>query len=243
MTEMTANGLPIPATDEAPAPPVAAEGEPGEQPRRGRKKAVVALLLLGLLAMLTTIAIWYLLFRQPIVVPLPVIPEAQVPAYATAVYGVQRPSGVAVSPSGDRIYATQSEGERIGVVFDGGGNPIGAMVPPASTGPDHAPVYLAVDPRHQRGLRLGPPRRHDLRLRPRRDLPARAHAGGATPGLAAAGARLRQGRQPLRHRSRRVRIRRSLSSTGPRRSSGRSARTRSSTSRTASPSTEPATSS
>jgi len=146
MTEMTANGLPIPATDETPAPPVAAEGEPGEQPRRGRKKAVVALLLLGLLAMLATIAIWYLLFRQPIVVPLPVIPEAQVPAYATAVYGVQRPSGVTVSPSGDRIYVTQSEGQRIGLVFDGGGNPVGTMTPPETTGTDHAPVYLAVDP-------------------------------------------------------------------------------------------------
>jgi len=146
MTETTASGLPIPATDETTAPPVAAEGEPGEQPRRGRKKAVVALLLLGLLAMLATIAIWYLLFRQPIVVPLPVIPEAQVPAYATAVYGMQRPTGVAVSPSGDRIYVTQTEGDRTGIVFDAGGNTIGTMVPPASTGTEHVPVYLAVDP-------------------------------------------------------------------------------------------------
>jgi len=145
MTEMTANGLPIPATEEAPAPPVAADGEPEEQPRRSRRRAVVALLLLGLLAMLATIAIWYLLFRQPIPVPLPIIPESQVPTYATAVYGTERPSGVAVSPSGDRIYVAQSAGDRTAIVFDGGGNKVGTMVPP-DAGTDHAPVYLAVDP-------------------------------------------------------------------------------------------------
>jgi DNA-binding beta-propeller fold protein YncE len=146
MTEMTANGLPIPATEGIPAPPVAADGEPTEQPRRSRRKAVFALLLLGLLAMLATITIWYLLFRQPIPVPLPIIPESQVPTYATAVYGVQRPAGVAVSPSGDRIYATQTAGDMVGVAFDGGGNKIGTMAPPEATGTDHVPAYLAVDP-------------------------------------------------------------------------------------------------
>jgi DNA-binding beta-propeller fold protein YncE len=64
----------------------------------------------------------------------------------TAVYGTQRPVGVAVSPSGDRIYVAQSEGDRIGVAFDAGGNKIGTMAPPATTGTDHAPVYVAVDP-------------------------------------------------------------------------------------------------
>jgi len=94
-----------------------------------------------------TIAAWYLVFRQPIPVPpLPVIPESQVPTYATAVYGMQRPSGVAVSPSGDRIYVSQSEGDRFGLVFDGSGDKVGTMAPPAATGTDHAPAYLAVDP-------------------------------------------------------------------------------------------------
>jgi DNA-binding beta-propeller fold protein YncE len=117
-----------------------------EEEKRKRRKRALLLLLLGLLAMLATIAIWYLLFRQPIPVPLPIIPESKVPTYATAVYGAQRPSGVAVSPSGDRIYVSQSEGDRTGIVFDAGGNTIGTMVPPASTGTEHVPVYLAVDP-------------------------------------------------------------------------------------------------
>jgi DNA-binding beta-propeller fold protein YncE len=129
-----------------PLPPEAAEGNPDEQPRRIRRKAIVALFLLGILAMLLTIAAWYLLFRQPIPVPIPVIPESQVPAYATAVYGMQRPTGVAVSPSGDRIYVAQSAGDPVGIVFDGGGNKIGTMTPPETTGIEHAPVYLAVDP-------------------------------------------------------------------------------------------------
>jgi DNA-binding beta-propeller fold protein YncE len=144
--EMTAGGLPIAADDETPTPP-AVEGEPEEQPRRISRKAIIALILLGILAMLVTIAAWYLLFRQPITeVPLPGIPRVEVPTYSTAVYGAQRPAGVTVSPSGDRIYATQSAGDQTGVVFDGAGNLVGTMAPPASTGSEHAPVYMAVDP-------------------------------------------------------------------------------------------------
>jgi DNA-binding beta-propeller fold protein YncE len=149
-TDMPAQGVAVPA-----GPPIA-EGEsvfdgspedvgsPEEEKRKRRKRALL-LLLLGLLAMLATIAIWYLLFRQPIPVPLPIIPESKVPTYATAVYGALRPSGVAVSPSGDRIYVAQSEGDRTGIVFDAGGNKVGTMAPP-DTGTDHTPVYLAVDP-------------------------------------------------------------------------------------------------
>ena len=97
--EMTAGGLAMPAEAETPTPP-AVEGEPEEQPRRIRRKAIIALILLGILAMLVTIAAWYLLFRQPIAeVPLPGIPQVEVPTYATSVYGAQRPAGVTVNGS------------------------------------------------------------------------------------------------------------------------------------------------
>jgi DNA-binding beta-propeller fold protein YncE len=148
--EITADGMPVPQTavegdlPDVESAPVAA-GSPEEQKRRRRKKAML-LLLLGLLAMLVTIALWYLIFRQPITPPIPVIPESQIPSYSTSIYGAQRPSGVAVSPSGDRIYVTQSEGSRVGLVFDASGNKVGTMAPPASTGTDHVPVYLAIDP-------------------------------------------------------------------------------------------------
>jgi DNA-binding beta-propeller fold protein YncE len=106
---------------------------------------ILALLLLGLLAMLVTVAIWYLLYRQPIN-PLPPISVSQMPGYAMSVYGATSPTGVAVSPSGDRIYVTQTEGERVALALDASGNVVGTMTPPESTGTEHVPVYVAVDP-------------------------------------------------------------------------------------------------
>jgi tripartite motif-containing protein 71 len=152
--EITAGGMlpPIVAgsdsTDLLGAPPVAVEGEPGDEPRRRpRGKAILLLALVGLLTTLVTIAIWYLLFRQPIaVLPIPGIPQTEVPTYATAIYGAQQPSGVAVSPSGDRIYVTESGSGEAGVVFDASGTKVGTFTPPAATGTDHAPVYVAIDP-------------------------------------------------------------------------------------------------
>ncbi len=152
--EITAGGMAVPKLDvdiearRVEEPPVPVDGAPEEQPRRGRRrKAALLFVLLGLLATLTTIALWYLLFRQPITaLPLPGISAPEVPTYATAVYGAQRPSGVAVSPSGDRIYVTQSEGGRVALVFDAAGNKVGTLTPPAATGVEHAPVYLAIDP-------------------------------------------------------------------------------------------------
>lgn len=138
--EMTVDGMPI--------PPVAVDSGSGEKPRRRpRRKAIFLLVLLGLLAALTTVTLWYLLFRQPIsVLPLPGIPETQVPTYATAIYGAKQPSGVAVSASGDRIYVTESGSVEAGLVFDASGNQVGTIVPPASTGGEHVSVYMAVDP-------------------------------------------------------------------------------------------------
>ncbi len=85
-----------------PVPPISLEGEPGQGPRsRPRRKAVFVLVLLGLLAALVTIALWYLLFRQPITaLPLPGISAPDVPAYSAAIYGVQGPIGRGREPIG-----------------------------------------------------------------------------------------------------------------------------------------------
>jgi DNA-binding beta-propeller fold protein YncE len=152
--EMTAEGPPVPPVVDGEPVAVGSPEEVGspevvlspEEEQRKRRKKALLLLLLGLLAMLATIVIWYLIFRQPIPLPIPVIPESQVPAYATAVYGVQRPSGVAVNAAGDRIYVTQSEGEQVAFVLDASGNKLATMTPPASTGTSHVPVYIAIDP-------------------------------------------------------------------------------------------------
>jgi DNA-binding beta-propeller fold protein YncE/predicted nucleic acid-binding Zn ribbon protein len=121
-----------------------AEETPEEEKRRRRKKALL-LLLLGLLAMLITIAIWYLLFRQP-VTPLPVIPESTLPGYATSVYGTNNPMGIASSKDGSRIYVADTEGERVVRVFDAGGTQVAVAKPPEATGGEHVPVWIAIDP-------------------------------------------------------------------------------------------------
>ncbi len=118
-----------------------------EEPPARRRRKIVLLLLLSLLFLgLILLAIWYLLFRQPIV-PIPTIPgQTVMPTYVTSIYGSKRPMGVAVTPSGDKIYVGATEGDTTARVFDASGKQLALMQPPVSTGADHAPVYLALDP-------------------------------------------------------------------------------------------------
>jgi len=135
---------PVPAADEIPPDAVEPAPDATEPPARRRRKLALLLLLAGLLAGLLFLAIWYFLFRQPI--PLPGIPESQIPAFSYSIYGADRPMGVAVSPTGDRIYVSETENERVVRIFDGNGNSLGTMRPPETTGTSHVPVYVAVDP-------------------------------------------------------------------------------------------------
>jgi len=136
---MTADVTVLPAGE-----PAELESDPGKR-RRRRKVLVLLLLFLGLVALLG-VAIWYLLFRQPIPIPLPVIPQPAIPTYTTSVYGASGPSGVAVNAAGDRIYVAETKGDRVVRMFDAGGKQLGVLQPPAETGADHVPVYAAVDP-------------------------------------------------------------------------------------------------
>jgi DNA-binding beta-propeller fold protein YncE len=153
---MTASELPLDRRVDAPGPapelpdpgtdlPSPAE-DSGDEDKRRRRRGLLLLLLLGLLAGLILLTIWYLIFRQPLPLPLPVIPDTELPAYSTSFYGPTNPTGIAVTPSGDRIYVTDTGGDRVSYIFDAGGNPIGTMVPPTDTGSEHVPVYVAIDP-------------------------------------------------------------------------------------------------
>ncbi len=125
-----------------PAGPASVEADP--ERRRRRRKILALLLLLLALVLLALVIIWYLLFRQPI--PLPVIPVDPLPSYATSIYGADDPAGVAVTGSGDRIYVAETGGERVVRVFSAGGVELGVLRPPATTGPEHVPVYVALHP-------------------------------------------------------------------------------------------------
>ena len=114
-------------------------------PEKRRRKLLILLLLLAGFVLLLGLAIWYLLFRQPI--PLPVIPgETIMPGYVTSVYGASRPMGVAVNPAGDRIYVGATAGDQTALVFDAAGKEVAKLLPPTSTGTSHVPVYLALNP-------------------------------------------------------------------------------------------------
>lgn len=67
------------------------------------------------------------------------------PRFAFSIHDVSRPLGVAVSPNGQRIYVTESEGERQVRVFDGAGRPIGFLSPPNTDFTKRAPTYVALD--------------------------------------------------------------------------------------------------
>jgi len=125
----------------APPPPLAEE----DDERRSRRKRRLLLLLLLLLFGLLLLIIWYFLFRQPIN-PLPFIPTPQVPSYSTSYYGVTRPLGVAITPSGDRIYVTEGGAASSALVLDGFGRTLAEMTPPAELAASYQPVYVAVDP-------------------------------------------------------------------------------------------------
>jgi DNA-binding beta-propeller fold protein YncE len=146
--ETTAGDLPVPQIADEDAP-VAGDGEPAlegsPEEKRRRRKALLLLFLVGLLAFLVTIAIWYLIFRQPIN-PIPPIPESRLPGYVFSIYGATNPYGIAVSPDGDRIYVSETEGERAVRVFDAAGSLLATARPPETTGTEHVPLFLAIDP-------------------------------------------------------------------------------------------------
>jgi DNA-binding beta-propeller fold protein YncE len=132
---MTATQVPLAETPE----PATEE----EEPRR-RRRLLLLLFLLFLLFALLILALWYLLFRQPITPSIPGIPDASLPHYSTSIYGVDGPIGVASTASGDRVFVSQGEGIPGVLIFDGNGTKVGEFaVPP---GPTHLPAYLAIDP-------------------------------------------------------------------------------------------------
>ncbi|MBI1759766.1 MAG: hypothetical protein HYR62_11175 [Actinobacteria bacterium] len=134
-----------PPTAADPAAPLPAPGpHRTSRWRRWRRPVVAALALL--IAILVMVAIWYLRSRRPLS-ELPGLAEDRMPHYVFSLYGATHPLGVAVLPSGDRIYVTESDGDRVVRVYNRSGKEIGTLrPPPSSTGAAHIPVYVAINP-------------------------------------------------------------------------------------------------
>jgi DNA-binding beta-propeller fold protein YncE len=119
----------------------ASEATPTTMKHRKKKIAAVVVLLLIVAALFG----WYWFNRKPFT-ELPGLSVAKVPHYQFSIYGTTKPLGVAVTPSGDRIYVTEAAGDRLVRAYDNEGKPAGILKPPASTGAAHTPVYVAINP-------------------------------------------------------------------------------------------------
>lgn len=113
-----------------------------EEERKRRRRKIGALLAIVVALAIVLVIILRSLSGSS---PLPGIPS-DVPGHVSNIYGVQAPMGVAVSPDGDRVYVTESEGPRLVRVFDSSGDKIGALKPAGAKGAWRLPVYVAVDP-------------------------------------------------------------------------------------------------
>jgi DNA-binding beta-propeller fold protein YncE len=135
---MTVNDLFAPEADQAPPTP---------EPRRSHRRRLIVVLAVvsALLVILTAVAGWYLRTGKPLS-QLPGIAQDTKPHYAFSIYGVTQPLGVAVSRNGDRIYVTESGGQRLVRIFGRDGKQVGTLTPPAAPSGGHIPVYIAVNP-------------------------------------------------------------------------------------------------
>jgi DNA-binding beta-propeller fold protein YncE len=114
--------------------------------RWGRRHKVAALLVVGPLVTLFMVLVgMYLTTGKPLSA-LPGLNQGKMPHYVFSIYGVAHPMGVAVTPSGERIYVTESDGAHVVRIFNRSGKQIGTLQPPKSVPGAHVPVYVAIDP-------------------------------------------------------------------------------------------------
>jgi len=116
-------------------------------PPKSRRKLLIVLISIVLLILLLVGAafLWYAVTKKPLT-QLPMLSSATPPHYVATMYDVQQPIGVAVDEPNNRVYVTQSEGDRVVAVFDMSGNKLDPLKPPGDPKAFHIPVYVAVDP-------------------------------------------------------------------------------------------------
>ncbi len=119
-----------------------------EEQEDERKRRLLLLILLFLLLLCCGIAFLFLRYLakpQPLPQLLPVSVGNYPPAYKFSIVGVDGPVGVAASPDNQRVYVTESEGERLIKIFDRNGNLIGSFSPFGTNQYDRELFDVAVD--------------------------------------------------------------------------------------------------
>ena len=144
-----AGEAPLPEAETVAEGDAGAAQAPGRDRREVQRRRRLFIALAALLMLFVFVgAIFWRYLRAPAPVPdlLPIpVKVNYAPHYLFSIYGVEQPVGVAVSPEGDRVYVTESGGERLVKAFDRAGQTLAALAPPGTRPGERAPVYLAVD--------------------------------------------------------------------------------------------------
>lgn len=113
-------------------------------------------ILLGVLGVLVVMVIgldaYYLISRKPLtemVPPAATLAKGVPPSYVTSFYGVDGPTGIAVSPDAQRVYVAEGDGDHLLRAFDRTGKELFSFSPPGSEAAQRRPAYLAVDGKGQ----------------------------------------------------------------------------------------------
>ena len=117
---------------------------------KDEKKRRLLLLLLILLVLLlccvSTLFLRYLQKPEPLPEMIPLIEEVDYPPhYLFSIYGVDKPVGVSASLDGERIFVSETGGERLIKAFDREGEPLFSFAPPRTRSGERSPVYQAID--------------------------------------------------------------------------------------------------
>lgn len=114
--------------------------------RRRRWLLLLLLLLLFLLGCCSLLFLKYLRKPEPLPELLPAAANLNyAPHYLFSIYGMDQPVGVSLSPGNDRIYVSETGGDRLVRIFDRDGDPLGTFAPANTRSGERSPVYLATD--------------------------------------------------------------------------------------------------
>ena len=130
-------------------PEAAGRGPAAVSARRNWLKLAILLLLLAALGWVLTLIVQYCRTGAPFQELPGLLRVTREVRYFDSLYGVSRPLGVAVSNAGDRIYVSESGGERRILVFNRFGEEIASLIPPGSVLAGRVPLYVAVSPENE----------------------------------------------------------------------------------------------
>jgi len=117
-----------------------------EEEKKRRKLLLLLLLFLLLLCCVGFFVLRYLISPRPLPEMVPVANAINYPPhYLFSIYGLDKPVGVTASPDGERIYGSETSGERLVKIFSRDGAVLGSFAPPDTNAAERSPVYLAMD--------------------------------------------------------------------------------------------------